>query len=142
MPITIFIPLLIVPDIVPVSVYVDDVLSYPIVQQPADSPLWVSDNPHFITQFGLPTHFDVIGLLAHDYLAGKDFFELEIGQVAEIKFSDGHIKIFVISSISYESAGQPPSDIFEKYYMRAGTLVFQTCKDNGYLFVVADSVIR
>ena len=57
------------------GVIATDLFEFPVVQQ-GDSATYVSKAEDTLTQFGMAARFGNIGLLAHNYLAGKNFFKL------------------------------------------------------------------
>ncbi|HET8685819.1 MAG TPA: hypothetical protein VFM18_04050, partial [Methanosarcina sp.] len=62
------------------SVAVDDASVFPVVQQPQGEPNYVSTNSGELTLFASASQYGNIGLLAHNYLSGKAFSHLSIGQ--------------------------------------------------------------
>jgi len=143
------------------GVYVDNVFAFPIVQQPTGSPAFVSTNDGEVTQFGMPTQYGNIGLLAHNHLSGKFFSNLAAGQQVRLVYGDGSIKTFVITEILRYQALQPNSpyssfrnidstdetisadQMFRRVYLGDRHLTFQTCINAygdsswGRLFVLA-----
>ncbi len=57
------------------GVYAPGVLAFPVIQQAANDPGFVSETKGVVTQFGPPAHYNVVGLLAHNNLAGASFFQ-------------------------------------------------------------------
>lgn len=146
---------------VPAGVYVPGVLALKIVQQPKDDPSFVSTSPDLLTQFRMASGYLTVGLLAHNFLAGSQFFKLQMDQDIILVFGDGSLKNYKVSAIQsyqalspnnpYSSFIRPESDktltseeVFNQIYARGNQLVFQTCiqKDSedswGRLFVIAD----
>jgi hypothetical protein len=144
-----------------VGIFVPGGFSHPIVQQPTDQPVYVSTNPDQVTQYGLPFKFGAVGLLAHNNLAGGDFYKLTIGQRFVLIYGDGSIRSFTIRSIEKYRALDPEnpysnfvdaqtpgpeissSDLFQRIYTKSGEVVFQTCIDAdgdpswGRMFITA-----
>jgi hypothetical protein len=144
------------------GVYVDDVLALPIIQQPSGSPAFVSNNDGEITQFGMPSQYGNIGLLAHNHLSGKLFADLAVGKQVRIVYGDGKIETFVITKVLRYQALQPTSayssfrnldkdeenlsadQMFRLAYLGDRHITFQTCIDAygnpswGRLFVIAE----
>lgn len=140
------------------GVYVENLMATPVVQQPPGNFEFISNDPNTITQFMLTTP-EVIGLLAHNYLAGKLFFNINIGDsifiidgyggVAEYRVIeidsyqvtkiDGVVKYVDI----HEYQELDTAQLFAKYYMGEKHLTLQTCitKDGdpvwGRLFITA-----
>jgi len=142
------------------SVYVDNVLALPVVQQPAGQAGYVSNNDGEVTQFGLAAKYGNIGLLAHNHLAGKFFSQLAVGQEVRLVYDDGHVEYFVIKEVLKFQALQPESPyssfknlardetltaqkMFKRVYGGDRHVTFQTCiaMDGqlswGRLFVIA-----
>ena len=71
------------------GIYVPEMMAARIVQQPAGHSDFVSPRKNILTQFGLASRFDAIGLLAHNYLAGENFSLLEPAQVIYLVYGDG-----------------------------------------------------
>ncbi len=143
------------------GVYVDDIFALPIIQQPVGEPAFVSTNDGEVTQFGMPSQYGNIGLLAHNHLSGKFFSELTIGQQVRLVYGDGRIETFVITEVLRYQALQPTSpyssfrnmdnaeetlsanQMFTKAYLGDRHVTFQTCIDAygnsswGRMFVIA-----
>ena len=147
------------------GVYVSDTLAFPVVQQPADDPYYVSNHDGEVTQFGTATQYGNIGLLAHNNLSGRSFSRLSVGQEVEVVYGDGRIEKFVITEVLHFQALQPQSQqstflnldnsetrsanqMFNRVYTGSHHLTFQTCiKANGNmswgrLFVVATPKVQ
>jgi hypothetical protein len=144
-----------------VGVYVENVLALRVVQQVEGNPAFVSSQPGVATEFLLA--FRVagnIGLLAHNYLAGALFFELQPGQVISIVYGDGTVEDFEVSRIERYQALDPynPSsdfthlengsylnatELFNTMYAGDYHLTMQTCieKDGnavwGRIFIIS-----
>jgi hypothetical protein len=147
------------------GVYVPNVLAFPIVQQPADDPYYVSSHDEEVTQFSTAAQYGNIGLLAHNNLSGKAFSQLAIGQEVKLVYGDGRIEDFVVTKVLHFQALQPQSQqssflnldssgtlsanqMFNRVYTGSRHLTFQTCiKANGNvswgrLFVVATPKVQ
>jgi hypothetical protein len=142
--------------------YSEDLFTMAVVQQPSGNSAYVSTKRDTATQFSLATQHGSIGLIAHNYLAGKKFFNLTSGTVITVSFSDGSKAEYKVSGIYKYQALTPTSpyskyvdpsspdkvlsveDVFNTIYGVSDRLVLQTCitKDGvqswGRLFVVAD----
>jgi hypothetical protein len=144
-----------------VGVYVENVLSLRVVQQPASNQAYVS------TQNNVATYFKLVwdmtgntGLLAHNYLAGLYFFDLRPGQIVVLIYGDGRTEEYGVSRNEDYQALSPNSptsdfvnlssgerlsstDVFYRVYGGGTRTTFQTCiaQDNegswGRLFVIA-----
>lgn len=143
------------------GVYVDKVMAFPIVQQPASNAGYVSNNDGEITQFGMPSQYGNIGLLAHNTLSGRFFSNLAVGQEIRLVYGDGKTETFVITEVLRYQALQPTSpyssfrnmdkqeetltaeQMFKRVYLGNRHVTFQTCINAygnsswGRLFVMA-----
>lgn len=147
-----------------VGVFVEDLFSFPIVQQPSSDPAWITSN------FGEVTEFRIVrqqtgneGLIAHNYLAGGQFYSLKVGDIAELVLGDGSVLEFVIYDIQDYQALSPnsptsdflslasgeklsASDLFYRVYGGNMTITFQTCinRDNvstwGRTFIIGEEL--
>lgn len=143
------------------SVAINNTLVLPVVQQPDGKPNYVSSNAGEITQFSSATQYGNIGLLAHNFLSGKTFFQLAVGQEVYIEYEDGTTEAFVVTEILQYQALDPKSpfssfenltdkdevlsaqQMFERAYAGERHITFQTCIAKygnaswGRLFVLA-----
>jgi hypothetical protein len=143
------------------GVYVTNTLALPVVQQPAGDSNYVSSKNGEATQFSTASQYGNIGLLAHNFLSGKSFSKLIIGQEVRLLFDDGHVEYFVISEIlrykalepgnpysNFQSLGIPneiisAGEMFNRAYAGKHHVTFQTCiaadgsSSWGRLFVLA-----
>jgi len=145
------------------GVYVPGVLATPVLQQPDSSPGFVSTDENVLTQFGLASRYGSTGLLAHNYLAGRDFFLVEQGQLIYLVYGDGRVDVFVVTGLKRFKALEPEdthsnfidldtgtflssTKLFLKIYHRPGNVVLQTCIQTeehaswGRYFVIAEPV--
>ena len=141
------------------GVYAEGLFALPIVQQHYAAE--VSTAPGTATQFGMAQNYGVVGLLAHNYLSGQEFFELGVGQPINLVYGDGRIEAFRVTRILRFQATIPESanssfinldtqkgtdaeGLFRQVYMGSRHVTFQTCIENegnsswGRLFVIAD----
>jgi len=140
------------------GVYVENLMATPVVQQPPGNYEFISNDPNTITQFMLTTP-EVTGLLAHNFLAGKLFFNINIGDSIFIIDGYGGVdEYWVVEIDSYqvtkidgvvkyvdihEYQELDTAQLFAKYYMGEKHLTLQTCiaKDGdpvwGRLFITA-----
>lgn len=146
-----------------VGVYAAKVMAFPVLQQPANDAAFVSTQEDVLTQFGMTSQFNSIGLLAHNYLAGAHFSDLSEGQLIFLVYGDGSAQAYRIQEIdSYQALSpySPYSDfvdlenggqlsaaqLFERTYGQSGTAILQTCIDRdgidswGRLFVIAEPI--
>ena len=143
------------------GIYVPGLFASVIVQQPEDDPAFVSPDENTVTQFGLASRYGSLGLLAHNVLAGKDFFLLEEGQAFYLIYGDGSFTLFHVTRLMHAQAldAQNPRSIFidldnggflsaaslfTKVYDQPGKVILQTCIEAdgesswGRLFVIAE----
>lgn len=142
------------------GVYVSGLFAFPVVAQPAANPGYVSTKDAVVTRFGMAEKDHVIGLLAHNNLAGATFSNLSVGQDIYIVYGDGHFTTYRVNQISQFQALQPTDmnsqfldlgtdrlysagEIFNMFYVGNDHVTFQTCiaRDGesswGRLFVTA-----
>ena len=142
------------------GIYVENILAYSVVRQPSGNAAFISSAANEVTQFGLASEYGSQGFLAHNYLAGSDFFNLSSGQTITLVYGDGSTSLYRIDSIrrfqalqpdstqssfvDLESGGQlSASNLFHNMYNSNNSLVLQTCIANdgistwGRLFIIA-----
>jgi hypothetical protein len=142
------------------GVYVPGVMAYKVVQQSASNPGYVSPTVGIITQFSMAIPYGVIGLLAHDNLAGENFIKLKPGQEVRIIYGDGKVAYYTINYLNRYKAIDSHStnsnfadlnsgnvytaaQIFNIYYQGGNQVTFQTCIEQngdfswGRLFITA-----
>ena len=144
-----------------VGVYVEDVMSLRVVQQPSSDPAYVSTLPNTATYFSLVRQMTGnTGLLAHNYLAGTYFFSLRSGQIITLIYGDGNTDDYMVSNSEEFQALSPNSptsnfvslssgetlsstDLFYRVFGGGTRTTMQTCiaqgnEDSwGRLFVIA-----
>jgi hypothetical protein len=145
-----------------VGIFVEDLFALRVIQQPKEQPAFVSPEDNLVTQFTLPRQYGVVGLLAHNYLSGKLFFDLIPGDEVIVIYGDGHSDFYRVSGLERFQALNPLSPysdfintsasgskritsaaLFSHIYTHPDSLVFQTCIDAngdsswGRLFVTA-----
>jgi len=143
------------------GIYVENALALPVVQQPEGNATYVSTRNGEITQFSTVSQYGNIGLLAHNYLSGKSFLQLTVGQEVRLVFDDGQTEYFVVAEILRYQALEPKSpyssfknldnknevlsagEMFNRVYQGEHHITFQTCihangnSSWGRLFIVA-----
>ena len=142
------------------GIYVPNVLALPVIQQPSGNFGYVSNNDEQITQFGMASQYGNVGLLAHNYLSGKVFSRLVVGQEVRLVYGNGKVEYFFVKEVLQYQALQPNSQsssfrnlndntvltveqMFKRVYMGDRHVTFQTCIDAegisswGRLFVIA-----
>jgi hypothetical protein len=145
------------------GVYVPGFMALPIVQQPRGNTGFVSEQPGTATQFQLAARYGVIGLLAHNFLSGKDFYRLVEGLKVLVVSGDGSLQNYRITEVIEYQKVTPGSNwshyinletgerlttyqVFAQYYQGEHHLTFQTCLERdgletwGLRFVVAEPV--
>ena len=95
------------------GVYVNQAFAYPVVQQPAGSPAFVSGEEAVLTQFSLAGQYGSTGLLAHNYLAGKSFDQLQETQHVALVFGDGSVQEYTITDVRVFQATSPLQPLFK-----------------------------
>lgn len=142
-------------------VHIDDLLEFPVIQQPGGKPNYVSKNLGELTQFSSASQYGNIGLLAHNYLSGRYFFRLALGQAIHVQYSDGTREEFIVTEILRYEALEPKSpfssfrnlnnkdeilsasQMFERAYGGGYRVTLQTCIAKygnaswGRIFIVA-----
>ncbi|HJS20087.1 MAG TPA: hypothetical protein VJ785_15170 [Anaerolineales bacterium] len=133
----------------------------PVVQQPSADANFVSKEKGVVTQFAAATQHGNIGLLAHNYLSGRSFLQLDIGQEVGLVYDDGKVEYFIVTEILRYQALDPKSpyssfqnlndkneiltagQMFDRAYQGTRHLTLQTCiaadgiSSWGRLFVLA-----
>jgi hypothetical protein len=148
----------------PVGLYVAPEAAFPVVQQPAHNPAYVSPADGELTHFGLAAGHGSTGLLAHNTAAGAYFDELTLDQTLYLVHGNHTIQAYRITEIRRLRAVQPSSpysdfldldqpgvrltatDLFYQIYAVDNRLVLQTCLEAdgnpnwGRLFLIAEPV--
>jgi hypothetical protein len=96
------------------GVYSPGVMSYPVIRQPPGNPALVSEEPDIVTQFQLADTYNVIGLLAHNYLAGDSFFKLQIGDSVWVIYGDGSARRYEVVAIK-EYYVKEPYNVYSQF---------------------------
>jgi hypothetical protein len=144
-----------------VGVYVPGLFAVQVLQQPAQQFNYVSNLPNIVTQFKLASDYGSYGFLAHSYLAGVDFFDIEVGQSVILIDGIGMIRSYIVSDLigfqafspqnpysHFRSLGSPwkefsAEDLFYLIYAEENRVIFQTCisldsqPNWGRFFVIA-----
>ena len=149
------------------GIYMDGITALPVVQQPAANAAFVSTTAGVATQFALASQYQTTGLLAHNFLAGADFFKVQTGQLITLVYGDGSTARYQVQLVEKYQALSPNSiysrfanlndltqpqltstDLFNHIYAPGGRLVLQTCIEAngepswGRLFVIAMPVVE
>lgn len=144
-----------------VGVHVEGAFSLRVVQQPSSDPAYVSTLQNTATYFLMVNQVTGnTGLLAHNYLSGAYFFDLQPGQVVVLIYGDGRTEEYMVSySEEYQalSPNSPTSnfvnlasgetlsstDLFYRVFGGGTKTTLQTCiaqgneSSWGRLFVIA-----
>lgn len=148
-----------------VGVYVEGRFALPVAPQPAGQPTYVSEQDGLLTLFQSPLEHGAVGLLAHNYLSGKRFFDLRVNDTVVAVYGDGNSDIFQVARIESYQALDPANpysqfvdpdavfsgvmsstELFDQIYTTPDRLVFQTCVEAngdsswGRLFVTAEKI--
>jgi hypothetical protein len=145
------------------GLFVPNLFAFPVISQPGNNPAYVSPQPDVVTYFSLAEQHGIIGLLAHNTLAGKNFFLLTAGNILGF-YKDESIQWYQVEKIYRFQALEPnsptsnfrdldhpervlsASELFQEIYAQPGTLILQTCIARGQtdswgrLFIVASPV--
>lgn len=147
------------------GVYVDNLFALEIVQQSFGGPGYVDVNWGTATQFEYASYFDVIGLLAHNYLSGAEFFKLTLGTQIKVIYGTGHVQTYVVDEVQHYQALSPQdtrsplvdlytgavldaSSVFQRHYMGTHKVTFQTCIEHagdpywGRAFISASPLVE
>lgn len=147
------------------GVHVPGRFSLPVLQQPAGNASFVSTQDNSVTQFRSASVYGTIGLLAHNYLSGKKYFDLREGDDVVIVYGSGGQAHYRINRIERFQALSPTSvysdfinlsdptqtkltasQVFNQIYTTENQVVFQTCIEAngdpswGRIFVIADKI--
>jgi hypothetical protein len=142
------------------GLYVEDLFSFPVIQQPSGQPAFVSSEDNLITQFQSATAFGSLGFVAHNTLAGAKFSGLTNGSLIFLVYGDGHYVQYQVTQVRKFQAVEPNNpyssfidlannqvfgveEVFYQTYGVKDQLVLQTCISSngidswGRLFVIA-----
>jgi hypothetical protein len=149
------------PKVTLLGVSIHDGWDFPVVQQPPGDTNYVSKNDGELTQFASANRYGNIGLLAHNYLSGKSFSQLQMGRQIHLHYSDGSTEDFTVTQILRYKALDPKSpyssfqnldnrdeiltvgQMFDRAYQGGHHVTFQTCiaaegnSSWGRLFIIA-----
>jgi hypothetical protein len=135
-----------------------------VAGQPTGSIGYVSNMPGVVTRFQQADKLGSIGLIAHNYLSGEEFFGLQIGD--RIMMTDelvNETSEYRVIAVEQYQALQPTSihsqfrnldndetisahQLSQRIYGQAGHMILQTCIENegnlewGRLFIIAEPI--
>lgn len=117
------------------EVSIRDTVHLPVVQQPSGNTNYVSPRDGEVTQFASATRHGNIGLLAHNYLSGKTFSQLDVGHEVRLVYSDGKSLEFIVTEILRYQALDPksPYSSFQNLADQNEVLTVQEMFDRAYL---------
>jgi hypothetical protein len=133
-----------------VGLWVDGKMALTVVYQPTSNPGFVSSLDNVATYFLLPyKKAGNYGMLAHNYLAGRFFFDMTTGDIIQVVFGDGDYQDFEVVDIKEYQALQPNSprsdyvdlvsgaqltanNLFYEVYMGDFHTTLQTCIAQGF----------
>jgi len=119
-----------------------------VVDQPAGRPEFVSSISNTATKFQLADRFGNIGLVAHNYLGGRMFHDVNMGDDIHVMDGYGRTRIYEVKELLEYQAINPrstrsnfielktntfctASDVFKRVYKGKHRLVLQTCIKKG-----------
>ena len=82
-------------------------IEFDVVDQPTGRSTYVSEEPNTLTSFRMANMQGVYGFLAHNYLAGKNFSNLIIGQRISINDEEEKQHRYVIKRVDKFQALEP-----------------------------------
>jgi len=144
------------------GIFVPGVIALPVGQQPSNNAGFVTRNQGEVTQFSTAQQYGTVGILAHNDLAGAEFYNIKLDEYAIVVYGDGHLEYYVIREIQKYQALSPTSahsefvnlantqeqlsagSLFSRIYGPGDRLVFQTCIEArgdaswGRMFIIAE----
>jgi hypothetical protein len=145
------------------GLYASHVMALRVVPQPQGDPGFISAEDGTATLFQTASFYGVTGLLAHNFLSGREFFRLSSGQQLDVIYGDGQVKHYRVSRIDdfqrlsindlrsnfmeLSSGLEKTADqVFADFYEGSPHLTLQTCIERdgewnwGVRFITADPV--
>jgi len=145
------------------GIFVEDEFGLYVTQQPANNPAFVSTEENIVTEFSMPKKYGTLGMLAHNFAAGENFFSLELNDIVQVVYGDGEIEQYEIVEILQYQALSPDSprsnfldletgkkltatQLFKRVYTGSHHLTLQTCIEQGSedswgrLFLIAEPI--
>jgi hypothetical protein len=130
------------------GLYVAGLFKLKVLQQPPQDVAFVSNELDTATQFQSPALYGVIGLLAHNFLSGKQFYSLVPGQEIRVIFGNGIFRRYKVSDFSdFERMTRfdirsdfrdlktdeilSSKELFARFYREGNYLTLQTCLEGG-----------
>jgi hypothetical protein len=145
------------------GLYVAGVMALRVVKQPPGDPGFISAEDGTATLFQTALLYGVTGLLAHNFLSGREFFRLRTGQALNLIFGDGRVQRYRISKIDdfqrlsvtdmrsnfvelKSGSKETTNQVFADFYQGQPHLTLQTCIERngewswGVRFIKADPI--
>jgi hypothetical protein len=130
------------------GVFVPGQFALSVIQQPENNATFVSNKRDLVTQFEKAARNGVTGLLAHNYLSGRLFYQLAAGQEVFVVYGDGAIHRYRVTGIHRFQKLKPSNlrsnlvdlstgevltmaQVFNRFYRGDHHLTFQTCLEEG-----------
>ncbi len=146
-----------------IAVYAENAFALDVFQQPENTPGYIEPRLGTATEFEYASRFDNIGILAHNYLSGYDFFKLSEGSVVTVVYGDGSTAKYQVNEIKQYQALSPDSlysnfvdlhsgkqltssQLFAEVYTGDHHLTLQTCIEHdgedswGRHFIIATPI--
>jgi hypothetical protein len=143
------------------GIYIPNLLALRVAQQPGEDSRFISNSGTIVTQFNMAARMGNVGLLAHNYLAGNLFFEIQVGNEIILIFGNGRMENFTVNSVNWYEALPHDAykdfvtgdvlntgELYDMMYNGEYHLTLQTCiewgdnPDWGRLFIIAQPVDR
>jgi hypothetical protein len=142
------------------GVYAPKLFALPVLPQPETDDTFVSKQPGFATLFNGANSNGITGLLAHNYLAGRSFYNLGVGQDVLVVYGDSSLRFYRVTEIARYKKLEPANStsdyldlrtgeqltfaqVYFKFYTGEHRVIFQTCLAGegipnwGLIFAVA-----
>lgn len=130
------------------SVYLEGIKFLRIEQQPRGRYNHVSARDNVLTRFQMADRYGVMGLIAHNYLAGRYFSQLKVGDHVYLMDGKGRSRKYRVDQTLKFRAVRPrdprswfedlqnnemytATEVFRRVYMGSHHVVLQTCIAQG-----------
>jgi len=127
-----------------VGLYAPGIFRFKIVEQPDGNAVFVSPLGDTLTNFLSAKNNGITGLLAHNYLAGRNFYDLEVGDSLFLIWGDRRfVEYLIVETGDYQKLSSDifaskyidlatgetltTDDVFTRYYRGNHRLTLQTC---------------
>ncbi len=145
------------------GLYASGLMALAIVPQPDGDNAYIDLGEQTATRFQLADPYGMVGLLAHNYLAGRYFLGVALGQELILVYGDRQVQAYQVSEIDdfqrltpddlssnflelSSNVEETANEVFARFYEHPGSLTLQTCierdgrSDWGVRFIVAEPV--